>query len=282
VNDHNWENAGVEIDGIFHYNDGNLIDYGTSLINSYQISCVIHIGVISRTVPNFRRQAMDLSVLADLFSQRIFLHLSPAIYATNLIARVIYMVFKRVDFNTDRFRQIWGQAGRRLQETVITQMAIQAQKGVDALTEWLENNLNKTEVNETAAQVVVNEAESIGKTFDEATETRDEQRTAVVQRVNQGFQELGGITATIAEQFALALQNPDQRQAIARHLNELIQTQVEQSQIARRSSEIKDSSQRAEGRVQGKQIQEATDNSKITGSSQTIIGPKDKPDSDVG
>jgi hypothetical protein len=218
---------------------------------------------------------VDISVVVDFFKNALSLHLPALYYGSCLVARLAVGLFKTVDFDPEQARNLLVKLGVKIKDALVPVLVEKAKAGVDALTEWLEDNKKDVEVNEASAAILVSQVEATGQALDEA-ELAEEKKEQTAQQVKKALEEAGGAQGEIAEDYAQALLHPDMRAVLMDKMAQGLQTWQSQSMEVRRNSMIARSKQSIDSSLPAEQRMIAEDNSAIVDSEQRV-GPV-KPD----
>ena len=212
---------------------------------------------------------MDVSVLVEFFKQLSSLHLPAPIYGGYLVSRVIFGLFKTVDFDLEKVKELLAKLGVNVRDRLVPIMVEKAKEGIESLFEWLRGQEEEVEVNEATAEILVSQTQAAGDALDEA-EIGDDKREETAQQVQQSLEALGGAHTQIAEAYAQALLNPDMREVLMAKMAGGLQTWQSQSMEARRNSLIAHSEQIMESDLPAEQHMVAEDDGVIIGGVQRI------------
>jgi hypothetical protein len=137
-----------------------------------------------------------------------------------------------------------------------------AQTGAQALADWLEKELSeKPEVNEAAATVMVEQAETVAQVLEE---THPEDKQEIAETVATGMKDYGGATSEIAERYAAALKDVGELAHLVDQMRAAIGVWGQQTIEAKRGSLIENVDLQMKGKG-GKQTLRAEDDSSISG-----------------
>ena len=217
---------------------------------------------------------MDLELLINFFSQGVFTHLPAVVYSAQLIARTFMGILNAIGFNFETFTKLLSQANIKLQETLVKELLEVAGKGVDELSDWIQEKVQTPEIKQASGELIATQADDIGSAFDEAVKT-PEKRQLVAQKASESLKEVGSITENISFDFATILLDPAHRAEWVRGLQQEFGVHPIQEQIAEEYSKIIASKQIIEGEVDARQTQKASKHSTIEKSSQSVRVTRD-------
>jgi hypothetical protein len=191
---------------------------------------------------------------------------SPSLIASALAA-VIHAALSTVGFELSAAAAALAKIGFKVGLELLPSLVEAAKTGIEALTNWLEREMaTQPEVNQAAAQTMVEQAETVAETIQE---TRPEDKDDIADAVGEGLEAYGGATAEIAEQYAAAIKNVAQLRQLVEQMQEKIEAWASQTVEARRGSLIEDVEQRMKGRS-GRQVVRAEDDSIVSGVRQIV------------
>jgi hypothetical protein len=210
---------------------------------------------------------MDVkSVLSQLFNNPWLKKIPAPSLVASTLATVIHAALAAAGFELSAAAAALARIGFKVGEKLLPSLIAAAEQGVEALTDWLEQNLaEEPEVNEMAANTMIEQAEPVVEAL---RETRPEDREAVADTMGQGLQAYGGATATIAEQYVLAMKDITELRRLVEEMEAKIDTWASQTVEAKRDSLVENVTQYMEGK--GKQEVRAEDDSIISGVNQSI------------
>jgi len=212
---------------------------------------------------------MNLELLINFFSQSVFTHLPAVVYSAQLIARTFLSILNSVGFNYDTFKKLLSKANIKLQETFVKELIEVAKKGIDELSDWIQEKIQSPEIKQASGELIATQAGDIGSAFDEAVKT-PEKRQLVAQKASESLKEVGSITENSSFDFATILLDPAHRAEWIRGLQQEFNVHPIQEQIAEEYSKIIASKQIIEGEVDAKQTQKASNHSNIEYSEQSV------------
>jgi beta-phosphoglucomutase-like phosphatase (HAD superfamily) len=124
----------------------------------------------------------------------------------------------------------------------------------------------KPEINEAAAQMMVEQAGQVSQTMQE---THPDDKDEIADAIRKGFETYGGAMSEIAEQYQAAMKNADELNQLIEQMRSRLDQWASQSIEAKRGSMIMNVEQRIKGSG-GEQKIRAEDDSSIRGTKQII------------
>jgi hypothetical protein len=191
---------------------------------------------------------------------------APSLVASALAA-VIHPILANVGFEMSGAMAALAKIGFEIGAGLMPSLIEVGKKGINTLGDWLEKEMaQKPEINEAAAQTMVEQAETVAQTLNE---THPEDKDEIADAVGEGLKAYGGASAEIAEQYAAAMKNVTELNKLVEQMREKIEVWGSQTIEARRSSLIENVEMRMKGKG-GKQEMRAEDDSIISGAKQII------------
>jgi hypothetical protein len=205
--------------------------------------------------------------LKDLFGSPWVKNFPAPTLVASVLAAIIHPVLAGVGFEIAAAVPALAKIGFQVAGELLPSLLEVAKKGISALGAWLEEQVRtRPEVNEAAAQILVEQAPQIVETV---TQTHPDDRDEIASTFGQGLVESGGATAQIAEQYQSAIKETADLKKLVDEMKNKLDVWASQTVEAKRSSMIENVEQRSEGRG-GKQVIRAEDDSSISGVKQII------------
>lgn len=191
----------------------------------------------------------------------------PSLVATT-VATIVHATLAAAGFEHAVATAALAKIGFKVGEKLLSSMVTAAEKGVNALADWLEEMLAKEpEINETAARTLIEQAKTVAEVMHES---QPDDKETVADTLSGGMKAYGGATAEIAEQYAAAMKDLAELGQLVKEMEGKVDIWASQTITAKRDSLIENVEQYMEGK--GKQVVRAEDGSVISGVKQTIKG----------
>jgi len=186
--------------------------------------------------------------------------------ATSLVASalaaIIHPALAAVGFDLSAAAIALARIGFQIGGALLPSMIEIAKTGAEALADWLEKKLSaEPEVNEAAATVMVEQAETVAQAIEE---THPDDKQEIAETVGVGLKEYGGATSEIAERYTAALKDTGELARLVDQMRAAIGAWGQQTVEAKRGSLIENVNLQMKGKG-GKQTLRAEDDSSISG-----------------
>ncbi len=199
--------------------------------------------------------------LADLLASPLIRKIPAPTLVASALAAMIHPLMAAVGFDVAAATTALGRIGFEVGSALLPTLVEVARKGVQALGDWLEKEIaDKPEVNEAAAHTMVEQAETVAQTLQEA---RPDDRSEIADAVGQGLKEYRGATAVIADQYAAAMKNPAELSKLVEEMRAALGAWGSQTIEARDGSKIKNVEMQMKSGA-GEQVVRADKNSSIS------------------
>lgn len=143
---------------------------------------------------------MDIGAILQPFitSAAVFLGGPQLVAAT--IAQIILSLMKEINFDPAKALEELGKIGFKISRALLPELIEAAKAGVKSLQQWFTERLSSSsEVNEATTQTLIQQAEPIATTVQQAAPNDKEQ---LADLMKEGLASFGGATAQIADQYA--------------------------------------------------------------------------------
>jgi len=191
---------------------------------------------------------------------------APSLVALAL-AGILHSVLTSAAFDASAAAAALGRISFEIGTGLMPALIEVGKKGIEALGDWLEREMAaKPEVNEAAARILVNQAQTVAQTLEE---TRPDDKEQLAEAVGEGLKAYGGATSEIAEPYSAAMKNLAELNVRVEEMKAKIDAWSSQTIDAKRGSLIENVEQRMKSRG-GKQVIRAEDNSTVRGAKQII------------
>lgn len=190
---------------------------------------------------------------------------APSLVASTLAA-IIHSVLVTTGFEISVAAAALAKIGFAVGEKLLPALLAAAEKGAEALSDWLEKKLaEEPEVNEMAAHTMIGQAEAVAESLQES---RPDDKEEVANVMGEGMKAYGGATAEISEQFTSAMKDVAELRKLVEQMQEKVDIWANQTVEAKRNSLIEHVEQYMEGK--GNQAVRAEDKSTVRNIKQTI------------
>lgn len=191
---------------------------------------------------------------------------APSLVASALAA-MIHPLLVTVGFELPAAVAALAQFGFKIAAELLPTLVEAAKTGIQALADWFEREMaEKPEVNQAAAQTMVEQAGQVSQTVQE---THPDDKNEIADSLREGLAAYGGAMSQIAEQYSAAMKNAAELNELVKQMRSQLEQWSSQSIEAKRGSMIKNVEMRIKGRG-GKQEIRAEDDSSISGVKQII------------
>lgn len=205
--------------------------------------------------------------LIDLFSNPWVKKLPAPTLVASILAAMIHPILAGIGFDAAAAATSLARIGFQVAGELLPSLIEVAKKGISALGDWLEKQITgKPDVNETAAQTLVDQAPDIAETL---AQTHPDDNKEIAETLSQGLAASGGAMAEIAELYKAAMKEAADIRALVEEMHSKIDMWASQTVEARHGSMVENVEQHTKGRG-GKQQIRAEDDSSISGVKQKI------------
>jgi hypothetical protein len=183
------------------------------------------------------------------------------------LAALIHPVLAAIGFELPAAVAALGQVGFKLAAELLPTLVEAGKQGIQALANWFEKEMSeKPEVNQAAAQTMVEQAGQVSQTMQE---THPDDKDEIADTFREGLEAYRGALSEIAEQYSAAMKNASELNQLIEQMKGKLDAWASQTIEAKRGSMIRDVEMRMKGRG-GKQEIRAEDDSSISGVKQSI------------
>lgn len=183
------------------------------------------------------------------------------------LAALVHPVLAAIGFELPAAVAALGQVGFKLAAELLPTLVEAGKQGIQALANWFEKEMSeKPEVNQAAAQTMVEQAGQVSQTMQE---THPDDKDEIADTLREGLEAYRGALSEIAEQYSAAMKNASELNQLIEQMKGKLDAWASQTIEAKRGSMIRDVEMRMKGRG-GKQEIRAEDDSSISGVKQSI------------
>jgi len=206
--------------------------------------------------------------LQELFNNPLIKRLPGPSLVASALAAMIHPLLAAVGFELPAAVAALAQFGFKIAAELLPTLLEVAKKGINALTGWFEREMaEKPEVNEAAAQTMVEQAGQVSQTMQE---THPDDKDEIADTLREGLAAYGGAMSEIAEQYSAAMKNAAELNQLIEQMRGKLDQWASQTIEAKRGSMIENVEMRMKGGSGGKQEVRAEDDSSISGVKQII------------